>query len=454
MHTRYHTCGITLCQWEHSLNLYRVFSLTLKFFNGDMKMLKKPVEFETAFNKYNATDIIGEGGAGCVYRATDELGQPCAIKLLDPKKVSREKLKRFKNEMNFGERNNHRNIVTVADHGIYLTRDGSAPFFVMPLYDNTLRGLMNTRIAPQRVLQLYSQLLNGVEAAHLQNIIHRDLKPENMFYLANDDRLLIGDFGIAHFEQDELFTSVETRPNERLANFLYAAPEQRTRGGMVDQKADLYALGLILNEMFTHEVPQGTDYKTIAVVASELAYLDEIVANLIKQSPNERPHSIDTVKRLLIARGNEFVARQHLNQLRQAVVPQNDIDDPLFHDPISLVGIDYENGVLHMRLNRAVTEKWVSAFRNMGTISPYSALWGKGPENFTFKGDTARIMATEDEVQQVVDHFKSWLPTAHSKYQQIVLREKHAEENRQQQELRLKIAEAESRERVLRNVRI
>ena len=107
-----------------------------------------------------------------------------------------------------------------------------------------------------------------------------------------------------------------------------------------------------------------------------------------------------------------------------------------------------------MRLNRAVTEKWVSAFRNMGTISPYSALWGKGPENFTFKGDTARIMATEDEVQQVVDHFKSWLPTAHSKYQQIVLREKHAEENRQQQELRLKIAEAESRERVLRNVRI
>jgi serine/threonine protein kinase len=96
------------------------------------------------------------------------------------------------------------------------------------------------------VLPYFGQLLDGVEAAHLHKVIHRDLKPENVLYDAASDRLVIAAFGVARFEEETLYTLIETMPNTRLATFLYSAPEQRVRGGKVDQGADIYALGLIL----------------------------------------------------------------------------------------------------------------------------------------------------------------------------------------------------------------
>ena len=120
------------------------------------------------------------------------------------------------------------------------------------------------------------------------------------------------DFGIARFTEEALFTAVETRAQDRLANFLYAAPEQRVRGRDVGPVADIYALGLILNEMFTGEVPQGSGHKRIGDVAPQYGYLDTSVDRMIRQSPAERPGSIAEIKRELIARGNEFVSQQKL----------------------------------------------------------------------------------------------------------------------------------------------
>jgi serine/threonine protein kinase len=80
----------------------------------------------------------------------------------------------------------------------------------------------------------FSQLLDGVEAAHLQQVVHRDLKPENVLHDTKSDQLTVADFGIAQFEEEELYTLIETTPNRRLANFQYAAPEQRNRGAAVD----------------------------------------------------------------------------------------------------------------------------------------------------------------------------------------------------------------------------
>lgn len=304
----------------------------------------KPVIFETTFTHYTATDIIGEGGAGRVYRATDDAENVYAIKLLDSAKANREKVKRFKNEVFFSQRNKHQNIITVIDHGIFINGKKGSPFYVMPLYKGSLRTLLRTGIPPERVLFYFVQLLDGVEAAHLQKVIHRDLKPENVLYEETSDRLLIADFGIARFEEEELYTSVETSPNTRLANFQYAAPEQRSRGAGVDQRADIYALGLILNEMFTGRVPYGTGYKTISSVASDYGYLDEIVSAMLHQSAEERPESIEMVKNQLIGRKQEFVTRQRISDLKQTVVPVTDLDDPLIADPPHLVNFDYEQG--------------------------------------------------------------------------------------------------------------
>src|SRR5205823_6061974 len=111
-------------------------------------------------------------------------------------------------------------------------------------------------------------------------------------------------------------------------NFQYAAPEQRRRGSKVEYPADIYALGLILNEMFTGLVPHGTRYKTISSVVSDHRYLDDMVAEMLDQSVEERTNSIAEVKRQLIGRGVEFANLQRLSELNQTVVPVTEIDDP------------------------------------------------------------------------------------------------------------------------------
>lgn len=214
-----------------------------------------------------------------------------------------------------------------------------------------------------------------MEAAHLQKVVHRDLKPENVLYDRQAETLLVADFGIAHFEEEELYTGVETAPSTRLANFQYAAPEQRARGLQVDHRADIYALGLILNEMFTNEVPQGTDYKTIQSVAPEFSYLDDLVSAMLRQSPSARPQSIEVIKRELIGRKQEFVTRQRISELKATVVPVTDLDDPLIADPPRLVDFDWDQGTLTLFFQRPVNPKWIQALNNMGG---YRSVMGKG----------------------------------------------------------------------------
>ena len=99
----------------------------------------------------------------------------------------------------------------------------------MQQYSGTLRTRMRD-IKPDDALRVFSQILDGVEAAHLANVWHRDLKPENILWNERDGTLVIADFGIALFEEEETYTADETKAAARMANFLYSAPEQRVRG--------------------------------------------------------------------------------------------------------------------------------------------------------------------------------------------------------------------------------
>ncbi len=416
--------------------------------------LNKPVIFETTFTRYSCTDIIGEGGAGYIYRAVDDEGNVRAIKLLRSERAKGEKAKRFKNEVLFGTRNQHPNIITVIEHGVFTDGKKFSPFYVMPLYTSSLRELISVGIALEKVLFYFGQILDGVEAAHLQQVTHRDLKPENILCDVQQDRLMIADFGIAHFEEEALYTSVETAPNTRLANFLYAAPEQRTRGSSVDHRADIYALGLMLNEMFTGQVPQGTEYKTIGSVAPSFSYLDGLVAAMLRQAAGERPASIEMIKRELIGRKQEFITRQRLSELKQTVVPVTDLDDPLIADPPRLVDIDVAQGTLTLILQRAVSPKWRQAWVQMARTSSLSYLMNKGPDRFSFSENRASIPAREDEVQQIVDYFKSWLPMANRVYGDLIRREKQEAEDQQRKQLQQEIEEQERRLRILTNIKI
>lgn len=133
--------------------------------------LKKKIVFQTTFETYIASELLGQGGAGYVYKCQDENGNLFAVKLLNSQNVTKERQKRFKNEISFCRETEHSNVLKILDDGPYLKDDKLVPFYVMALYDSSLRDIMKTGIKPDQVLHLFSQMLNGVEVAHLKKSI-------------------------------------------------------------------------------------------------------------------------------------------------------------------------------------------------------------------------------------------------------------------------------------------
>ncbi|MFL5561016.1 MAG: serine/threonine-protein kinase [Gemmatimonadaceae bacterium] len=255
--------------------------------------------FETAFGRYTSVRMLGEGGAGRVYEARGDDRSTYAVKLLASQTLTIDKRRRFKNELYFCQRTRHRNIVQVHDYGVLYDGNLALPFYVMPRYETTLRRLMAPVLDPIRALAIFAQVLDGLEVAHNMGVTHRDLKPENLLYDASEDTIVVADFGVARFTADQAATIVETDARTRLANFRYAAPEQRRPGEAVGHTADIFALGMILHEMLTGDVPAGTAYQTVASVAPEYDYIDNIIRIMIRQRPEDRYTSIAEVRMTL-----------------------------------------------------------------------------------------------------------------------------------------------------------
>lgn len=291
--------------------------------------MKNPREFDTALENYKVEKILGEGGSGRVYLTKDSKGNEFAIKYLRPELVLSDRLNRFKNELEFSRINTHPNILSLRDYGFVEMESKKIPFYVMRLYPSNLRQLISSGLVPEMAYELFQKMLYGIEEAHRNDIWHRDIKPENILIDSSDSSLVIADFGIAHFSEDELYTAVQTQKSERLANFQYAAPEQRTKGSQVDQRADIYALGLILNEMFTGETPSGTEYMKVSEKSKAFSYLDAIVEHMIRQSPKKRPASINEIRlEMFSARQSMYMSGEpHLEQsgIRKALASRSNV---------------------------------------------------------------------------------------------------------------------------------
>lgn len=259
----------------------------------------RPRSFRTPFETYTALRQLGQGGSGFVWLAKDEDGNEVAIKYMDPSKVSSDTSRRFRNEMIFCLRSSHRNVLQIKDFGEVNAEGKRTLFYVMPRYDSTLREAMKKPIPSADALAVFEKILDGVEAAHIQRVWHRDLKPENILLSADLADVRVADFGIAHFEQRDLYADAETKVGDRLANYRYAAPEQRDPKAHKNHLVDIFALGLMLNEIFTGEVPQGSSYRKIGEAAPEHAYLDGVAEQMIRQQPGERPESVAEVRKLL-----------------------------------------------------------------------------------------------------------------------------------------------------------
>jgi serine/threonine protein kinase len=198
--------------------------------------------------RYRIVSPLGQGGMGEVYRADDLiLGQPVALKFLPlAAKDNVNLLTRFYEEVRIARQISHKNVCRVYDIGEV---DGQ-PYLSMEYIDGEDLGSLLRRIGrlpADKALEFARKLCAGVAAAHAQGILHRDIKPANIMIDARGE-LRITDFGLAAVAEQLLGGEV------RNGTPAYMAPEQ-LRGEQVSVRSDLYAIGLVLYEMFTGKLP-------------------------------------------------------------------------------------------------------------------------------------------------------------------------------------------------------
>ncbi|MGE5474874.1 MAG: serine/threonine-protein kinase [Ignavibacteriales bacterium] len=388
-------------------------------------MFAKGTVLYTAFEEYTVKDgQIGQGGNGKVFHVVSSENESFAIKAIDKSTTTKDKIKRFKNEINFCLKNDHPNIIKVVDYGVYKSEKLDCLFYVMPYYNCTLRDEIKNGIEPERVIKIFSQILRGLDFAHQKGVWHRDIKPENILYDTNNGMAIIADFGIAHFCSDDLITAIETKVGERLANFIYAAPEQGIKGKIVDGKADVFALGLILNEMFTKTVISGSKYKKILDCCEKYRFLDNLVDEMISQNPENRLYPIQKIAIEISALLEQESDKEELKKITERQVVENTEEDPLFNAPV-VTNIEYENNHLIFYLDKRTNPTWNNIL--ISGQYDHSNLSGYTTRSFTPRFDENKNCTIflvhvpqhdENSIKEIVRFFKSWLPIASSKYAQ------------------------------------
>lgn len=202
--------------------------------------------------RYEIVGEIGQGAMGIVYKAKDPLiDRVVAIKTINLGLALDEKDEyegRFYQEAKAAGRLNHPNIVTIYDVG----RSGDVAYIAMEfLYGRELRDIMNDggTMPVEQALDIAAQVALGLSYAHEHDIVHRDIKPSNIM-VVRDGHAKITDFGIARMAS----SSVRTQTGMVLGSPKYMSPEQ-VMGKALDQRSDIFSLGVMLYEMLTGQVP-------------------------------------------------------------------------------------------------------------------------------------------------------------------------------------------------------
>lgn len=260
---------------------------------------------------YRIIEKIGAGGMGEVYLAEDpELNRKVALKFL-PADLCRDAdcRARFKREAQAAAKLSHPNIITIYEISEYQSR----PFFAMELIegDSLADFLKKNDHSIEKVIDLAIQICEGLDKAHQAGIVHRDLKPSNIL-VDHDGRVHIVDFGLAAIKGVDRLTKNGTTSG----TLPYMSPEQ-TRGEELDQRSDIFSLGVVLYEMVTGRLPFTGDYDPAIIYsigceepAPMMQYeagipdgLQEIVGTMLAKQPDQRYQATralsDDLKRVL-----------------------------------------------------------------------------------------------------------------------------------------------------------
>lgn len=245
-------------------------------------------------NRYQLQDLIGVGGMAKVYKATDRLLQrDVAIKILkDQYAEDNEFVKKFSNEALSAARLTHVNIVSVYDIGEDMIEGKKIHYIVMEYVDGeTLKDLIDREkiISNHDIVDYSIQIAQALNQAHSSNIIHRDIKPQNIL-MDKYGLLKVTDFGIARVSTNATITYTSSI----LGTVHYISPEQ-AKGKFVDEKSDLYSLGVVMYEMATGKVPFDADNS----VGIAVMHIQDEPESPIKLNENLSPRLNDIIMKLL-----------------------------------------------------------------------------------------------------------------------------------------------------------
>jgi len=206
-------------------------------------------------NRYELFERVGEGGMSVVYKAKDRLlNRFVAIKILKPEFIGDQKfIESFRRESQNAASMSHPNIVNIYDVG----REGNIHYIVMELIEGrALSDYIHEQgpMAYPKVIALSKQIASALAFAHKNHIIHRDVKPHNIMITPNGTAK-ITDFGIAKAVNA---ATIVDNTDGIVGSVHYFSPEQ-ARGGYVDEKSDIYSLGIVMYEMLTGQVPFDGD---------------------------------------------------------------------------------------------------------------------------------------------------------------------------------------------------
>ena len=212
-------------------------------------------------NRYEILEVIGQGGMSVVYRAKcHRLNRMVAVKVLkDEFSEDAEFKNRFQDESLSVAMMSHPNIVSVYD----VSKSDDIEYIVMELIDGiTLKEYLQKKghLTWQETVYFALQIAKALEHAHNRGIIHRDIKPQNIMVL-RDGTVKVADFGIAH----QVSKQQTYNKGEAIGSVHYISPEQ-AKGSRIDNRADIYSLGVVMYEMLTGRLPfEGTNPVDIAI---------------------------------------------------------------------------------------------------------------------------------------------------------------------------------------------
>lgn len=221
-------------------------------------------------NRYEIVEKIGEGGMALVYKAQCRLlNRFVAVKILRPEYIEDDEfIQKFDKESKAAASLSHPAIVNVYDVGA----DGEIRYIVMEYINGvTLKKYIRDYpgfLSNREIISITKQIALALDHAHQNHIIHRDIKPHNIL-ISEEGIVKVADFGIAR----AITTSTIINTTDMMGSVHYASPEQ-ARGGYVDERSDLYSLGILLYELATKRVPFDGD-SPVAVAMKHLK--DEII---------------------------------------------------------------------------------------------------------------------------------------------------------------------------------